>query len=118
MDDKPAINPTGIYTSADLKQLLGLRCLTILQDYGLRAIGDRYLGQMIIECFNQAWKAKLSDDQQPTKVQCQTKPLSKIRPVIKIKASGDVLSLAEQLEQSRRMLQTDKARSKKIITSK
>src|SRR5687768_1891190 len=53
------ISPFRLYHASDLRELLGRRCLVTLRRVGqLRAIGDKYLRQQVIDSFLRAAQVK------------------------------------------------------------
>src|SRR5687768_5577352 len=51
--------PNTLYSASELEQMLGKRCLARLRKDGcLRAVGDRYLGRLVLDAYCNAAQAK------------------------------------------------------------
>ena len=111
-ENYPSISPTGIYTSSDLKEILGIGCLTVLRNLGLRAVGDRYLGSIVLDIFHQAWHQRSGGNTPPPEeVVAKMSPQPNLRLKQRLPHAAGT-SLKEQLEHSRLMRAEAKARAK------
>jgi hypothetical protein len=48
------IPASRLYRPSELEALLGKRCVATLRQHGLRAVGDWYLGETVLEAFRHA----------------------------------------------------------------
>lgn len=53
-DITPEIHPNRFYRPKDVEGMLGKRAVAVLRGAGLRAVGDWYLGRVILDCFERA----------------------------------------------------------------
>lgn len=107
------LNPNALYDAPELEQLLGRRSLVRLRsEGGLRAIGDRYLGQQILDAFRHVAETASSqrvpsekggrtlEDTQQKKVDQSRRHGESLR----VSRSEGYSSLRNQLEESKRVL--------------
>lgn len=107
--------PNALYTSTELEDLIGRATLAQLRKAGgLRAVGDRYLGQLVLDAYRQAAQAKALSIQRVPSVRkevqhedTQEKDMAKDRQngrAFGVPTSNQPTPLRSQLQKARRSL--------------